>query len=188
MREKMSKQPPPTPTASAIGPCPTIFLISGTPLHWKFTQHLRTTPYFSKKTYIVTPSLEPSHWDGSNERSTMYVLCTLWPLIRTISVSKNKENYPLIIPVTPSYLELWLQMRQKWFKTILNRHEATPQNEMYSLSVTEQRCLQETAQHYKMFRMTVLWEATYINPIALRKAKIVCNFDLSECNRVKVNR
>ena len=26
----------------------------------------------------------------------------------------------------------------------------------------------------------------YLNPIALRKAKIVCNFGLSECNRVKV--
>ena len=26
-----------------------------------------------------------------------------------------------------------------------------------------------------------------IDPIALRKVKIVCNFDLSECNRVKVN-
>ena len=25
------------------------------------------------------------------------------------------------------------------------------------------------------------------NPIALRKAKIVCNFGLSECNRVKMN-
>ena len=27
--------------------------------------------------------------------------------------------------------------------------------------------------------------ADSINPIALRKAKIVCNFGLSECNRVK---
>ena len=26
-----------------------------------------------------------------------------------------------------------------------------------------------------------------LNPIALRKAKIVCNIDLSECSRVKVN-
>ena len=26
------------------------------------------------------------------------------------------------------------------------------------------------------------------NPIALRKAKMVCNFGLSECNRFKVNR
>ena len=25
----------------------------------------------------------------------------------------------------------------------------------------------------------------YLNPVALRKAKIVCNFGLSECNRVK---
>ena len=27
-----------------------------------------------------------------------------------------------------------------------------------------------------------------INPIALRKAKMVCSFGLSECNRVTVNR
>ena len=39
----MSKQPPPAPIASAIGPCPTIIQISRTPQHWKFTQHLRTT-------------------------------------------------------------------------------------------------------------------------------------------------
>ena len=43
IREKMSKQPPPAPTASATGPCPTIIQISRMPRHWKFTQHLRTT-------------------------------------------------------------------------------------------------------------------------------------------------
>ena len=43
MREKMSKQPPPAPTASATGPCPTIIQISRTPRHWKFIQHLSTT-------------------------------------------------------------------------------------------------------------------------------------------------
>ena len=31
MREKMSKLPPPAPTASAVGPCPTIIQISRTP-------------------------------------------------------------------------------------------------------------------------------------------------------------
>ena len=36
MREKMSNQPPPAPTASATGPCPTIIQISRTPRHWKF--------------------------------------------------------------------------------------------------------------------------------------------------------
>ena len=35
----MSKQPPPAPTASAVGPCPTLIQISRTPRHWKFTQH-----------------------------------------------------------------------------------------------------------------------------------------------------
>ena len=33
MREKMSKQPPPAPIASATGPCPTIIQISRTPRH-----------------------------------------------------------------------------------------------------------------------------------------------------------
>ena len=45
MREKMSKQPPPAPIASTIGPCLTIIQISRTPRHWKFTQHLRTTDH-----------------------------------------------------------------------------------------------------------------------------------------------
>ena len=31
MRVKMSKQPPPAPTASAIGPCPTVIEIVGRP-------------------------------------------------------------------------------------------------------------------------------------------------------------
>ena len=39
----MSKQPPPVPTASAIGPCSTVIQISRTSRHWKFTQRLRTT-------------------------------------------------------------------------------------------------------------------------------------------------
>ena len=43
MRVKMSKQPPPALTASAVGPCPTVMQKSRTPRHWKFTQHLRTT-------------------------------------------------------------------------------------------------------------------------------------------------
>ena len=32
---------PPAPTASAIGPCPTMLQFSRTPRHWKFTQHHR---------------------------------------------------------------------------------------------------------------------------------------------------
>ena len=39
----MSKQSPPAPTASAVGPCPTSIQISNPNVpHWKFTQHLRT--------------------------------------------------------------------------------------------------------------------------------------------------
>ena len=41
-RVKTSKQPPPAPTASAVGPCPTV--IRRTPQTWKFTQDHRTTP------------------------------------------------------------------------------------------------------------------------------------------------
>ena len=34
----MSKQRPPAPTASAVGPCPTLFQISRTPRHWILTR------------------------------------------------------------------------------------------------------------------------------------------------------
>ena len=39
----MSKQPPPAPTARAVGPCPTLIQTSRTPRHWKFIQDHRTT-------------------------------------------------------------------------------------------------------------------------------------------------
>ena len=39
----MSKQSPSAPTASAVGPCPTIIQISRKPRHWRFTQHHCTT-------------------------------------------------------------------------------------------------------------------------------------------------
>ena len=42
-REKMSKQPTSAPTASVVGPCPTIIQINRMPRHWKFTQHHRST-------------------------------------------------------------------------------------------------------------------------------------------------
>ena len=40
---KNAKQPPPAPTASAIGPCPIIIQSRWTSRHWNFTQRLRTT-------------------------------------------------------------------------------------------------------------------------------------------------
>ena len=45
MRVKKSKQPPPAPTASAVGPCPTLIQTRRTPRTWKFIQdHLTTRP------------------------------------------------------------------------------------------------------------------------------------------------
>ena len=61
---KMSKQPSPKPTASAVGPCPTVSQISTTPRHWKFTQHHRST------------QTTPSH-SCSVGRRTMYRK-TIW--------------------------------------------------------------------------------------------------------------
>ena len=57
MRVKMSKPPPPAPTASAIGPCPTVIQVVGRPRHWKFTQHHRNTR-------PSPPTFEPSSQPG----------------------------------------------------------------------------------------------------------------------------
>ena len=40
---KNVQTPPPAPSASAVGPCPTLIQISRTPWHWKFTQNHRIT-------------------------------------------------------------------------------------------------------------------------------------------------
>ena len=39
----------------------------------------------------------------------------------------------------------------------------------------------------RMCQLNVCRYLVGVNPIALRKAKIVCNFGISECNRVKYN-
>ena len=51
-RVKMSKQPPPIPTASAIGPCPAI-RPNRTAQHWTFTKNNRTTDH---------PTFKRSRW------------------------------------------------------------------------------------------------------------------------------
>ena len=50
IRDKMSKHPPsPAPTASEVGPCPTIIQIIRTPWHWKLCpapSHHPPSPYY----------------------------------------------------------------------------------------------------------------------------------------------
>ena len=50
MRVKMAKQPPPAPTASTVGPCPTISRIRRTPRNWDPAPlHHPTTPLWTLK-------------------------------------------------------------------------------------------------------------------------------------------
>ena len=76
MREKMSQQPPPTPTASATGPCPTIIQISRTPRHWKFTQHLRTT---RPPPTQICPNTLLNSWDIMAGVLIIFLYCLVIP-------------------------------------------------------------------------------------------------------------
>ena len=61
----MSKQPPPAPATSVVGPCPALIQISRTPRHWKFTQHHRTTrpsPTFKVKKIASYPTSKEEKW------------------------------------------------------------------------------------------------------------------------------
>ena len=84
MREKMLKQPPPAPTASATGPCPTIIQISRTPRQWKFTQHLRTTR--------PPPSDERISVLNITETATVGCGCTLLIKYCRLSLSRNRRD------------------------------------------------------------------------------------------------
>ena len=58
---------PPAPTASVVGPCPTVIQISRTTRHWKFTQHHRTTRPPPISVYIG-PFPREREWEKRNDR------------------------------------------------------------------------------------------------------------------------
>ena len=81
MRVKMSKPPPPAPTASAIGPPPSCNQNCRTPQHWKFTQHHRTTrpppviqivgrPGTGSLPRTIAPPDHPPHWKFTQDHRT----------------------------------------------------------------------------------------------------------------------
>ena len=101
----MSKQPPPAPTASAIGSCPTIIQTSRTPRHWKFTQHLRST--------LPPPGEKdsPTH-AASNSRPTFPHLCTK-KLSSTCCTCSRGGSLFLRYPIQPHPLSPLIMARLK---------------------------------------------------------------------------
>ena len=59
---KMSKQPPPTPTARPVGPCPTLVQISRTPRHWKFTPRLAGKYRWREFPVVITGNYRPGKY------------------------------------------------------------------------------------------------------------------------------
>ena len=108
MREKMSKQPPPAPTARAIGPCPTIIQTSRTPRHWKFTQHLRSTrppppPLIGKRTAQKDTTIDitsdsqvnsnfPNRWSPASLTFNNYFYLFLYLYITWITINNNAPH------------------------------------------------------------------------------------------------
>ena len=60
-------------------------------------------------------------------------------------------------------------------------------NQKFKVCLKQSYCgstMCKTLNHFKLFQGCIM-ESCLFNPIALGKAKIVYNFGLSECNRVK---
>ena len=89
---KMFKQPPTAPTASAIVHCPTIFQISGTPRHWKFTQHYRTTPLATglRRLSLSLSLFETNKLFGFTLMSRKFNKTTLWHKLEIQNKLKRK--------------------------------------------------------------------------------------------------
>ena len=92
---KMSKQPPPAPTASTVDPCPTLIQICRTPRHWKFTQHHRTP---------TTPPLFERSWYYSNTR------CHIFDDFKGFTISWHVGH--LVMPSAPKGSKICLQLAQ----------------------------------------------------------------------------
>ena len=88
----MSKQPPPAPTAGAVGPCPTLIQTSRTPRHWKFAQDHRTTQ----------PPLGVRDFNGFYHK---WAWQPYWPCDPTNFLSSHKLSYTCIKFVKYSAVE-----------------------------------------------------------------------------------
>ena len=88
-REKNVWQPPPAPTASAVGPCPIIIPTRRTPWHWKFTQYHSTTRprdcFGRKNPCIITMQIR-----YYNESSTIAFFC---PNMACYNIIRDKTKY-----------------------------------------------------------------------------------------------
>ena len=76
--EKISKRALPAPTASAVGPCPTLIQSSRSPRYWKFPQLHRTTrppPLFCESVPIY---LLLSNWHVLGWLDGAMVMSKLW--------------------------------------------------------------------------------------------------------------
>ena len=110
----MSKQPPPAPTASAVGPCPTLLQISTTPRNWKLTQHHRTT----------RPPPQCWGWSGGAMvlgklpvpgRPTIWMIVGQGPIALAVGAGGGCLDiftlFYLLSPLSPS---LWGTARYSW--------------------------------------------------------------------------
>ena len=79
-QEKISKQPPPAPTARTICPCLTVILISKVPWHKKKTPSARLQPTLHPKNADgITNSVDPGQ-TAHLEQSEMGLYCLLRPI------------------------------------------------------------------------------------------------------------
>ena len=119
----MSTQPPPAPPASAGGPWPTRIQISGTPRHWKFTQHLRTTrppPGAMVLGKLPVPG-----------RPTIWITVGQGPTALTVGAGGGcLDIFTLIYPFSPLSPTLWETARYRLkycLKGPLNQKQPTNQ-------------------------------------------------------------
>ena len=146
MREKISIPPPTAPTASTIGPCPTIIQISRTPRHWKFTQYLRTTR--PPPLYMELPIVKLYHfrrnrgWSGGAMvlgklpvpgRPTIWITVGQGPTALAVGADGGcLDIFILIYPfssLSPSFWETTRYRLKYCLKGPLNPKQPTNQNQ-----------------------------------------------------------
>ena len=96
----MSKHPPPTPTASAIGPCPTSAQISRTPRHSRTEFNLQVCEFPHYRVYscrkefaLIESKFFPSRVDPNGEAGKYFPIRVLSDEVYPYNFSKIKCSY-----------------------------------------------------------------------------------------------
>ena len=137
----MSQQHPPAPTASAVGPCSSIFQISRTPRYWKFTKHHRIPfplppPLYREANKRIQMAVENAKKDWIDAQCEEIETC--------LNENKSKRAYQLVKDLTSEKQGRSSTIQDRSGKCLTEKQETLSRGQNSAKNCTTKRVVVKT--------------------------------------------